>query len=278
MKPPWLKVKPPGEEEYLHLKKSLAGLPTVCERARCPNLGECWSHGAVTFLILGDACTRNCHFCAVPTLKQSLPPDPDEPLKLAETAEKLNLEYAVITSVDRDDLPDGGASHYARCIQALKSRGIKVEALIPDFQGDIQALARVVEAGPEIVAHNLETTRRLHPVVRDIRASYTRSLQVLREAGEMGATTKSSLMLGLGETKAEVLEAMEDLHSVGVSILTLGQYLQPSKDKLAVSEYIPPWKFEDYRTLALEMGFREVVAGPLVRSSYQVWEYRTQDS
>lgn len=250
-------------------------LSTVCEEARCPNLPACWGQGTATFMILGEICTRACRFCAVKHGKPS-PPDPEEPERLASAAKALGLRYVVLTSVDRDDLPDGGASHFASCIRALKKAApnLRVEALIPDFSGQREALEEVVEAGPDVVGHNLETVRRLTPRVRDRRAGYELSLFVLRTLKELSPKifTKSSLLLGLGETEEEVEEALWDLREAGVDIVVLGQYLRPTPRELSVARYVPPEEFEAWRKWALEMGFRAVLSGPLVRTSFRASE------
>ncbi len=277
-KPAWLKVTLPRGEAFREVRQVLARLRlhTVCQEALCPNLGECWGGKTATVMIMGEICTRGCRFCAV-TTGRPLPLDPDEPRRVAEAARTLGWTYVVLTSVDRDDLPDGGAAHFAATIRALRSLSPNtlVEALIPDFQGDRRALKTVVDAAPHVLAHNLETVRRLTPTVRDRRATYDQSLAVLRAAKEMDGRilTKSSLMLGLGETREEVLQAMEDLRAVGVSILTLGQYLQPTPKHLPVVRYIPPEEFDAYAEIGREMGFLYVAAGPLVRSSYRAGEF-----
>ena len=250
-------------------------LSTVCEEARCPNLPTCWGQGTATFMILGEICTRACRFCAVKHGKPS-PPDPEEPERLASAAKALGLRYVVLTSVDRDDLPDGGASHFASCIRALKKAApnLRVEALIPDFSGQREALEKVVEAGPDVVGHNLETVRRLTSWVRDRRAGYELSLFVLRTLKELSPKifTKSSLLLGLGETEEEVEEALRDLREAGVDIVVLGQYLRPTSRELPVARYVPPEEFEAWRKRALSLGFRAVLSGPLVRTSFRASE------
>ncbi len=278
-KPDWLSVRLPGGESYLGIKNTLqgSGLHTVCEEARCPNIGECWGGGTATIMLLGDICTRGCRFCAVKTGNPRGQVDPFEPIKVADAVAKFGLRYVVLTSVDRDDLPDGGASHFASTISAIKARDpdIMVEALIPDFQGDVEAVKAVVRSGLEVLAQNLETVERLTHVVRDRRAGYGRTLLVLRKAKEIRADifTKSSLMLGLGEVEAEVLQSMRDLKRAGVDILTLGQYLRPSRRHIEVSRYVPPEEFDYFRERGEEMGFLYVAAGPLVRSSYRAGEY-----
>ncbi len=267
---PWLKAKAPqGEkvEALFSLVESLK-LHTVCQEALCPNIAECWGRGTATFMILGDICTRNCRFCSVKAGKP-LPPDPKEPERVAEAARKLGLNHVVITSVTRDDLPDGGADQFVETIKAIRKLlpMAKVEVLIPDFAGSLKALGKVLEAKPDILNHNVETVPRLYPLVRP-KADYRRSLGILSLAAQAGLTTKSGLMLGLGETREEVLEVMVDLRRAGCQILTIGQYLQPTSKQLPVAEYIHPLEFEWYSKVGKEMGFKSVIAGPLVRSSY----------
>jgi len=276
-KPAWLKVRLPQGAAYARVKDLLAKsrLSTVCEKSRCPNLGECWQSGTATVLLMGEVCTRACKFCHVPTGAPA-PLDEEEPRALAQLAKALSLRYMVVTSVDRDDLPDGGAAHFARAVEALKEESpeTKVELLIPDFQGKEASLETVARAKPEVVAHNLETVRRLTPLVRDRRASYAKSLEVLRFLKQRpeGFYVKSSLMVGLGESDEELEEAMEDLREAGVELLTLGQYLQPSPRHLAVERFVSPEGFEAYARLAQKMGFVYVASGPLVRSSYKAAE------
>ena len=278
-KPEWLRVRPPAGENYAHLKSLLRSLDlhTVCEEAHCPNVGECWGGGTATIMLLGDVCTRGCRFCAVRSGNPHGLVDPDEPRKVAVAIADLSLTYVVLTSVDRDDLPDGGAAHFASTIREIKQRNpeILVEALIPDFQGDMEAVRCVVDAGPDVLDHNLETVRRLQTAARDRRAGYDQSLAVLRAAKAMrpGIYTKSSIMLGLGETEGEVLEALRDLRAVDVNILTLGQYLRPSAWHLPVQEFVSPDRFDAYRGIAERMGFLYVASGPLVRSSYRAGEF-----
>jgi lipoic acid synthetase len=277
-KPGWLKVRAPGGEAYARIKHLLRErkLHTVCEEARCPNQGECWSAGTATVMILGDVCTRGCRFCAVTSGDPDGQVDPEEPWKVAEMVVSLELKYVVLTSVDRDDLPDGGADHFAETIRQIHSQdpGIRVEVLTPDFRGDRQAVGAVLEAGPDVFAHNLEVVRRLTPTIRDRRCDYDQSLDVLLTARAIRpeGMTKSSIMLGLGETEEEVLQAMEDLVGVGVDVLTLGQYLQPSPRHHEVVEFIHPDRFEDLGRKAEAMGFLYVASGPLVRSSYRAAE------
>lgn len=272
-KPEWLKVSVQGgASDAVRRVLREHGLATVCEGARCPNVPACWGTGTATFLILGEVCTRACRFCAVSRGKP-LPPDPTEPERLAQAVRALRLRYVVLTSVDRDDLPDGGAGHFARCIRAIKEAApeVQVEALIPDFAGDGEALRAVVEAGPEVVGHNLETVRRLTKLVRDRRSGYDLSLRVLGVLKDLrpGMFTKSSLLLGLGEEEAEVEEALWDLKGAGVDIVVLGQYLRPTPRQLPVARYVRPAEFAGWAERARRLGFRAVLAGPLVRTSFQ---------
>lgn len=271
-KPPWLKARLGLAERAGEVHRTLdgLGLRTVCRDALCPNRARCFSRGTATFMILGETCTRACPFCAVPG---GIPPapDPEEPRRVAEAARRLGLSHVVVTSVARDDLPDGGASHFAATVSALRALrpSATVEVLVPDFGGDAEALAAVLAAGPDVLNHNLETVPRLYPRVRPA-AAYGRSLEVLARARSLrpGVTTKSGLMLGLGEREEEVLEVLRDLRRAGCDLVTLGQYLQPSRCHLPVAEYLPPGRFAAYRRAALDLGFRGAVAGPLVRSSY----------
>jgi len=279
LKPEWLKIRPPSGEKYLMIKGLKEGLElhTVCEEAHCPNIYECWGGGTATFMVMGDLCTRHCRFCAVKSGRPNGYLDPLEPVKLAYAIRRMNLRYVVVTSVDRDDLEDGGASHFAACIREIRrlNPSIYIEVLIPDFRDDVEALKRVVEARPHVVAHNIETVRRLTPAVRDPRAGYDQSLAVLENIKKLdgGIYTKSSIMVGLGETKEEVVSAMKDLRGVGVDFLTIGQYLQPSKGHIPVKEYVHPDVFEEYRLIGESLGFKYVASGPLVRSSYKAGEY-----
>ncbi len=254
---------------------SRLGIATVCEGALCPNIMECWGGGVATFMIMGDVCTRGCRFCYVRKGRPQ-PLDPMEPLKVAEAVRILGLDYVTITSVDRDDLPDGGARHFAETIRAVKmlNPGVKVEVLIPDFRGDETAIRAVVEAGPDVLAHNIETVRRLTPIVRDWRAGYDQSLKVLRVAKELNPSlvTKSSILLGLGETFEEVVEAMEDLRGAGVDILVLSQYLRPSPKQLPVAKMYSLEEFKVLEEIAYKIGFSYVVAHPLARTSYKAKE------
>jgi lipoic acid synthetase len=275
-KPSWLKVPAPGGTNYVALKGLMRDLKlhTVCEEAHCPNIGECWEHKAATFMILGDVCTRNCAYCAVAHgTPQAL--DLGEPVRLAEAVAQMGLEFVVITSVDRDDLPNGGAEIFAGAITEIHRRlpETSVEVLIPDFKGNPAALRIVVQARPEILNHNLETIDRLYRIARP-GGRYLRALELLHRAKEMDATllTKSGLMVGLGEEWDELLVAMRDLRAQGVDILTVGQYLRPSADHLPIARYYTPAEFAELKRLGLAMGFRHVESGPLVRSSYHAWE------
>jgi lipoic acid synthetase len=271
-KPDWLKRRLPTGETFNEVRELIeAGkLHTVCQEAKCPNIWECYSHRTATFLILGEHCTRNCRFCSVaPGL--SGPLDLDEPGRVAEAVERMGLKYAVVTSVTRDDLPDGGAAHFAATIGEIRRRvpGAEIEVLIPDFQGDRAALETVLRARPDVLNHNIETVPRLYSRVRP-QADYRRSLELLRRAGESAPLipTKSGLMLGLGERPEEIRQTLQDLREVGCRILTLGQYLQPSPAHLPVESYVPPEDFENWRKTALDLGFSEVASAPFVRSSY----------
>lgn len=274
-KPPWLRVRLGGGARYETVRRTVKEhrLATVCEESHCPNIGECWNNGTATIMLMGDVCTRACRFCAVDTGNPRGWLDPDEPAHAAESVRLMDLRYVVLTSVDRDDLDDGGAAHYAACIRAIKAvnPATAVEALTPDFSGDREAVATVVDSGLDVFAQNLETVQRLTHVVRDPRAGYQQTLDVLAHAkahrGDI--LTKSSLMLGLGETDAEIQQAMADLRGHGVDVLTLGQYLRPTVNHLPVARWVEPQDFDRYRTIGLELGFVEVAAGPLVRSSYR---------
>ena len=269
-KPDWLKVKLPTGESYKKVRNLVSEhkLHTICESGNCPNMGECWGAGTATFMILGNVCTRSCDFCAVSTGK---PEEVDvfEPARVANSVKLMNVKHAVITSVDRDDLQDGGADMWVKTVSAIrrKSPDTTLETLIPDFAGKWENLQRIIEVAPEIVSHNIETVRRLTKKIR-VQAKYNRSLELLLRLKKGGMKTKSGLMLGLGETEEEVVETMQDLRSVEVDILTLGQYLQPTPKHAEVKDFITPEKFGEYQKLGLEMGFRFVESGPLVRSSY----------
>jgi len=276
-RPDWLRVKFLGGENYQELKGIMRtlGLNTVCESARCPNMGECWEHRTATFMILGDICTRACGFCAVPSGKPAGPPDEDEPQRVAEAAARMGLRYAVVTSVNRDDQPDGGAHIFARTIQEIRRRvpACRIELLIPDFRGDWDALEIVLAARPDVLNHNTETVPRLYRQVRK-GALYERSLELLRRSKESHPEipTKTGLMLGLGEEKQEVLDTLQELAAQGTDILTLGQYLQPTREHLPIVRYLHPGEFAEYKILGEAMGFKHVEAGPLVRSSYHAFE------
>ena len=270
-KPKWLKVKLPTGEAYKKVRDIVSEhkLHTICESGHCPNMGECWGEGTATFMILGNICTRSCGFCNVATGKP-LVADLAEPKKVAESVRLMKVKHCVVTSVDRDDLTDGGSEIWAATVRAIRreSPTTTMETLIPDFAGKWENLQRIIDVAPEIVSHNLETVRRLTKEVR-IQAKYNRSLEVLRRLKKAGIRTKSGVMLGLGETEEEVIETMEDLRSVDVDILTLGQYLQPTPKHLPVANFITPEKFAEYKELGLKMGFKYVESGPLVRSSYR---------
>ena len=279
-KPPWLKVKAPGGSTYVEVKRLMRdlGLHTVCEEAHCPNIGECWDHRAATFMVLGDVCTRNCAYCAV-AHGTPAPYDPSEPERLAQAVAAMHLRHVVITSVDRDDLPNGGAEIFAGCVTAIRTRlpEASVELLIPDFKGSDEALRLVVASQPDILNHNLETVERLYRIARP-GGRYPRAIRLLNVAKAMGREraprmlTKSGLICGLGEEWDELLDAMRDLAAESVDILTLGQYLRPSGSHLPVARYYTPDEFAELKRLGLGMGFRHVEAGPLVRSSYHAWE------
>ncbi len=270
-KPKWLRVKLPTGENYKHVRKLVSKhkLHTICESGNCPNMGECWGEGTATFMILGNICTRSCGFCAVAT-GRPLSVDWEEPEKVADSVRLMEVKHCVITSVDRDELKDGGSIIWSETVNAVrrKSPGTTMETLIPDFKGDQEAVQRIIDVAPEIVSHNIETVRRLTRQVR-IQAKYERSLDVLRWLYEGGMRTKSGIMLGLGETENEVIQTMDDLRVVGVQIMTIGQYLQPTPRHLPVKEFITPEQFEKYEKIGLEKGFRFVESGPLVRSSYR---------
>ena len=268
-KPGWIRAQWPGGERYERVIELLreGELHTVCEEARCPNIGECFNRGTATFMILGDTCTRACGFCAVNSGRPGAL-DLAEPERLARTVERLGLDYVVITSVNRDDLPDGGASVFAECIRAIRSRSTAlIEVLVPDFEGDWDALNAVLDANPAVLNHNVETVPRLYPRVRH-RARYGRSLELIRRAAERGAPAKSGLMLGLGETRDEVSALLRDLRAAGCSLLTVGQYLRPSVQHLPVERYVPPAEFDEIAEEARALGFAHVESGPMARSSY----------
>jgi lipoic acid synthetase len=269
-KPDWLKIRLATSGEYQNVKDIVNkhDLHTICQSGDCPNMVECWSAGTATFMILGDICNRACKFCKVATGKPK-PVDCNEPVKIAESIKLMKLKHAVITSVDRDDLPDFGASFWATTIRKIKEINSEttLEVLIPDFQGKLLCIQKVIEAKPEVISHNLETIRRLTPLVRT-KAKYETSLEVIKYISHSGITSKSGIMLGLGESEKEVLETMDDLLNAGCNIMTIGQYLQPSKENIPVSEYITPEQFEKYKKIGLEKGFKHVESAPLVRSSY----------
>jgi lipoic acid synthetase len=282
-KPDWLKVQPPSGREFTDIRQTLRDrdLHTVCEEANCPNMGECWSGrggsggGTATFMLMGDRCSRGCNFCDVKTGGME-PLDPDEPENVAEAVAEIGLDYVVLTSVDRDDLPDQGAGHFAETIREIKRRhpGILVEALVPDFQGEPDLVRRIIDAGPDVFAHNVETVERLQRPVRDPRASYQQSLGVLEQVNrESDVYTKTSLMLGVGEYDHEVYQTLADLRERGIGVVTLGQYLQPSRSHLDVTSYVHPDKFETWRRVAEEeLDFLYCASGPMVRSSYKAGE------
>jgi lipoic acid synthetase len=276
-KPEWLRIRLPSGENYVNVRQTIAslGLHTVCEEARCPNIGECWGGGTATIMIMGDVCTRGCRFCSV-TSGRPLYLDPYEPERVAKAIKKWGLRYVVITSVCRDDLQDGGANHIAKTIKEIKVQCPEtiIEPLIPDFHGNRHAIETVADAGPEVISHNIETVARLSPLIRDSRATYKQSLRVLEMIKDIDYKiyTKSSMMLGLGEMEEEVMQAAKDLRSAGVDMVSIGQYLQPTSRHVPVKEYIAPEKFDSYRKSIEKMGFAYTVAGPFVRSSYKAGE------
>ncbi len=275
--PDWIKVRPPGNPNYLRLKRILRekNLHTVCEEARCPNIGECWGHNTATFLILGDTCTRGCRFCAIDKGKP-LALDPEEPRNVALVVKDLGLDHIVVTSVNRDDLSDGGSNHFAKTVFWIKALNpaIRVEVLIPDFKGDLKALETVVQAGVHVLNHNIETVPRLYGKVRPGH-TYACSVNILKTAKEMrrDVLTKTGMMLGVGETRDEVMTTLCDLRANDVDIVTLGQYLQPSTRQLPVERYVTPAEFQEFKQDAEKLGFRHVESGPLVRSSYHAWSH-----
>ncbi|CAH1404675.1 unnamed protein product [Nezara viridula] len=282
--PPWLKREIPIGENYSKIKEQLRGLNlhTVCEEARCPNIGECWGGGehgtaTATIMVLGDTCTRGCRFCSVKTSRAPPPPDPNEPQNTAKAIASWGLDYVVLTSVDRDDLPDGGSSHFAETVKEIKKQNsnILVECLVPDFRGDVIAVRTIAESGLDVYAHNIETVESLTPFVRDHRAKYRQSLTVLKAAKEINPEliTKSSVMLGLGEKDEEIEQTLKDLKEAGVDCITLGQYMQPTKRHLKVVEYVTPAKFAHWENIGNEMGFLYTASGPLVRSSFKAGEF-----
>lgn len=269
-KPDWLKIRLPEGDDFKKVNQIVKDhdLHTICTSGKCPNMGECWSNGTATFMILGNICTRSCKFCNVAT-GRPLPVDENEGIKLARSIKIMKLKHAVITSVDRDDLEDKGASFWDNCVRTVREHapGVTMETLIPDFDGDHKLLDQIIAVKPEIVSHNLETVERLTPSVRS-RAKYRTSLEVIRYLSENGINSKSGIMLGLGETDEEIYQTMDDLLAVGCNILTIGQYLQPSRKHLNVERYVTPEQFEEYKRIALDKGFKFVESGPLVRSSY----------
>lgn len=278
-KPDWLKVRAPSGENYVRIKEMLGELKlaTVCQEAKCPNMGECWSGGTATFMLMGEVCTRGCRFCHIKTGNPKGKIDPLEPEKVAYSIAQMKLKYVVITSVDRDDLPDQGAGHFAQTVATIKKLdpGLIVEILTPDFRGVADLIWQVVDARPDVFAHNIETVERLTPKVRDPRATYRQSLDVLELVKRKDPTryTKSSIMLGLGETDEEVLQTLKDLRQSGCDVVTFGQYLQPTTRHLKVIEFITPEKFAQWQSIAEGLGFLYVASGPLVRSSYRAGEF-----
>jgi lipoic acid synthetase len=277
-KPSWMKIHPPSSHKYADIQKLLKEkkLNTVCVEARCPNINECWSSGTATFMILGDTCTRACRFCMVKSGNPNKKIDPEEPQNLVKAVEIMKLSYAVITCVTRDDLEDGGAQHFANCVKALKKAHpkLRIELLISDLNGNTAALQAILNTGPDVLGHNLETVEKMQKEVRDPRANYKKSLKILRESKKIAPEiyTKTSLMLGLGETEKEIVETMKDARENGVDIITFGQYLRPSPYHLPIKEYIPPAKFKKYKEIAKKMGFLYCASGPFVRSSYRAGE------
>lgn len=270
-KPEWLKIRLPRGEEFAKVNALIKKhhLHTICTSGNCPNHADCWERGTATLMILGNICTRSCKFCNVNTGKP-LPVDNEEPQKVAQTVKDLQLNHCVLTSVDRDDLPDGGANHWAETIRQIKALnpGVTIETLIPDFDGKQELVQLVIEAAPQVISHNLETVRRLTPLVRS-RAKYKTSLQVLKVIAQSGLIAKSGIMLGLGEKEEEILETMDDLLNINCKVLTIGQYLQPTRNNYPVKEYITPDKFEEYKQIGIARGFTFVESAPLVRSSYR---------
>jgi lipoic acid synthetase len=278
-KPEWLKVKAPAGTNYLEIKEMLKSLnlATVCQEARCPNIAECWGGGTATFMLMGEVCTRGCRFCSVKTGNPKGVLDHDEPIKVGSSIAKMKLEYVVLTSVDRDDLEDQGATHFAKTVSTIKemNKNLIIEVLTPDFCGKKDLIGKVVMAGPDVFAHNIETVRRLQKKVRDPRANYDQSMDVLKIVKEINPKryTKTSIMLGLGETQEEIIECLKDLRQIGCDVVTFGQYLQPTSYKLKVEKFYTPEEFKFWQTLAENMGFLYVASGPLVRSSYRAGEF-----
>ncbi len=277
--PSWLRMERARGERYAMVKNLVEShhLHTICTSGNCPNIGECWNAGTATLMILGDICTRSCKFCGTKS-GRPFPPDPGEPARVAEAVKTMHIRHCVITSVDRDDLPDGGAAHWAETIKTIKmiNPGVTIETLIPDFRGNFDDLDKVIDAGPEVISHNIETVRRLTPLIRSV-ARYDVSLRVLDHIASRGVRAKSGLMLGLGEREEEVLEALDDLYAAGCRIVTIGQYLAPSLDHMPVVDYITPEKFDWYRQKSLERGFEFVESSPLVRSSYHAEKHVDQN-
>ncbi|MCX7880268.1 MAG: lipoyl synthase [Ignavibacteria bacterium] len=269
-RPSWLKVRAPGGENYSLLRSMMRSktLHTVCEEARCPNIAECWGNRTATFLILGDICTRSCGFCAIKTGRPN-PVDPEEPLKVAIAVQQMGINHVVITSVNRDELPDQGSTIWAKTISEVKrlNPNASVEVLIPDFKGDTECIQKVLDAKPDVLSHNLETVPRLYKLVRP-QAKYQRSLDVLSYAKKVGYITKTGIMVGIGETFEEIIEVMQDARKVGVDIFTIGQYLQPTPNHLPIDRYVTPEEFNKLRLIGIDLGFRHIESGPLVRSSY----------
>jgi lipoic acid synthetase len=278
-KPAWLKVRAPGGENYTRIKDMLKSLnlATVCQEARCPNIGECWGGGTATFMLMGEVCTRGCRFCAVKTGNPRGRIDSEEPEKVGFAIAKMGLEYVVITSVDRDDLPDEGAEHFARTIRTIREGdpNLIIEVLTPDFKGNRQLIEKIVVAAPHVFAQNIETVERLTRKVRDPRAGYRQTMGVLETVKQLDPTryTKSSIMMGLGEEREEVIQTLRDLRSVGCDVVTFGQYLQPTKRHLKVERFVSPEEFAEWQAIAEDMGFLYVASGPLVRSSYRAGEF-----
>jgi lipoyl synthase len=279
MLPEWLSIKPATTDKYSEIKRTMSslGINTVCTEAHCPNAAECWSKGTATFMILGDVCTRGCRFCSIVKSAKGKEVDSSEPSKLSRIVGEWRLKYVVLTSVCRDDLPDQGADHFAACISEIKKANpeVLVEVLIPDFSGEISLLKKIADAHPDVMCHNIETVGRLSPSVRDRRANYVQSLNVLENSKMLDKEiyTKSAIMLGMGETENEVLSSFKDLRSVGTDFLAIGQYLRPSAKQTEVKEYIRPERFDDLKRKALAMGFLHVASGPFVRSSYDASAY-----
>lgn len=279
MLPEWLTVKAGTNGKYNEVKSRISelGLHSVCTEAHCPNINECWNSGTATFMVLGSLCTRGCRFCAVSKMARGEGIDEDEPEKLAQLVKEWKLDYVVVTSVCRDDLEDQGSSHFSQCVKEIRKENPKtlIELLIPDFRGDARCLTEIVKAKPDVIGHNIETVERLTPSVRDRRASYSQSLDVLGNIKKIDPSvySKSAMMLGIGETHDEVVKSMEDLRNAGVDLLAIGQYLRPSPRHIEVKEYVKPETFKEFKAIALGMGFRYVAAGPFVRSSYKAGEY-----